>query len=162
VAGAATPAIAALIAAGVAHQVVKFEHDPGERGFGDEAVEALTRNGNVDSEQIYKTLVIAMPAGLAIAVLPVRAKLSLKAAAAALGQAKATMADQSAAQKATGYIVGAISPLGQRRRLPTVVDSDALAWERIYCSAGNRGWDVGVDPHDLIRLTSAVTAKIAV
>jgi Cys-tRNA(Pro)/Cys-tRNA(Cys) deacylase len=140
--------------------VLKFEHDPGERGFGEEAVEALTSGGDVDPEQVYKTRVIAVPAGLAVAVLPVPFKLSLKAAAAALGAPKATMAEQAVAQKATGSIVGAISPLGQRKRLPTVVHSEALAWDRIYCSAGRRGWDIGLDPRDLIRLTAAVAAPI--
>jgi Cys-tRNA(Pro)/Cys-tRNA(Cys) deacylase len=157
---AATPAIAALIAAGVPHEVVKFEHDPQQRGFGGEAVEALTESADIAPGQIYKTLVIAVPKGLAVAVVPVPARLSLKAAAAALGAAKATIADPATAQRATGYLVGAISPFGQRKRLPTVVDADALTWERVYCSAGRRGWDVAVDPRDLIRLTSAAVAAI--
>jgi Cys-tRNA(Pro)/Cys-tRNA(Cys) deacylase len=161
--GAATPALAALIDAGVPHDVVKFGsgfRDRRERSFGDEAVEALTNSGDVAPEQIYKTLIVAVPAGLAVAVLPALARLSLKAAAAALGVAKATMADRSTAERATGYVIGAVSPFGQRTRLPTVVDSDALAWDRVYCSAGRRGWDVAVAPDDLVRLTGAVTAAI--
>jgi Cys-tRNA(Pro)/Cys-tRNA(Cys) deacylase len=160
VAGAATPALAALVDAGVPHEVVKYAHDPRERSFGGEAVRALTTGGAVAPEQIYKTLIIAVDAGLAVAMLPALARLSLKAAASALGAGKAIMADQRAAERATGYVVGAVSPFGQRTRLPTVVDSGALAWEQVYCSAGRRGWDVAVAPGDLILLTGAVTAEI--
>jgi Cys-tRNA(Pro)/Cys-tRNA(Cys) deacylase len=156
---AATPALAALAAAGVPHEVVKFDHDPRERAFGAEAARALTANG-IAAAQIYKTLIIAVPDGLAVAVLPATSKLSLKAAAAALGVTKATMAEPAAAQRVTGYVVGAVSPFGQRARLPTVVDSGALAWDRVYCSAGRRGWDVAVAPDDLVRLTGAVTGAI--
>ncbi|WP_062541256.1 YbaK/EbsC family protein, partial [Mycobacterium celatum] len=132
----ATPALAALSAAGVSHEVVKFGHDPQERSFGDEAVSALTGAGDIAAEQIYKTLVIAGPDGLAVAILPALARLSLKAAAAALGLSRATMADRASAERATGYVAGAVSPFGQRRALPTVVDADALGWERVFCSAG--------------------------
>lgn len=154
---AATPALAALAAAGVAHEVVKFDHDPREASFGDEAVRALAGAYRIRPEQIYKTLVLAPPA---VAILPAPSRLSFKAAAAALGLSRATMADRADAERATGYVVGAVSPFGQRRLLPTVVDADALAWDRIYCSAGRRGWDVAVAPQDLIRLTGAVTAGI--
>jgi Cys-tRNA(Pro)/Cys-tRNA(Cys) deacylase len=160
VAGAATPALAALIAAGVPHEVVKFGHDPRERSFGIEAVDALTKAGGIAAEQIYKTLIIAVPDGFAVAILPASSKLSLKAAAVALGVTKASMADPAAAQRVTGYVVGAVSPFGQRAPLPTVVDSGALAWDRVYCSAGRRGWDVAVAPEDLVRVTGAVTAEI--
>lgn len=98
------------------------------------------------ADQIFKTLVVTLPSGLGVAVVPVPAKLSLKAAAAALGAAKATMADPSAAARATGYVVGGISPLGQRKALPTVVDASALQWDRVLCSAGKRGLEVGLDP----------------
>jgi Cys-tRNA(Pro)/Cys-tRNA(Cys) deacylase len=160
VAGAATPGIAALVKAGVPHQVFKFDHDPRASSFGAEAVEALTKTGSVAPEQIYKTLIIAAPDGLAVAILPASSRLSLKAAAAALGVAKASMADAAAAERATGYVVGAVSPFGQRRPLRAVVDSGALAWDRIFCSAGRRGLDVAVAPADLIRLTGAITAGI--
>jgi Cys-tRNA(Pro)/Cys-tRNA(Cys) deacylase len=160
VAGAATPALAALIAAGVPHEVVKFDHDSRERSFGVEAVHALTKDGGLVAGQILKTLIIAVPGGFAVAMLPASSKLSLRAAAAALGVTKAGMAEPAAAQRATGYVLGAVSPFGQRTPLPTVVDSGALAWERVYCSAGRRGWDVAVAPGDLIRLTDAVTAAI--
>jgi len=159
-AGAPTPALAALAAAGVPHQVVKFGHDPREPSFGDEAVRALTNAYGIAPDQIYKTLVLATPDGPAVAILPARSRLSMKAAAAALGMSRATMADRASAQRATGYVIGAVSPFGQRRPLPTVVDSEALAWDQVYCSAGRRGWDVAVTPQDLIRLTSAMTAAI--
>lgn len=157
---AATPALAALAEAGVPHEVVKFNHKPGERSFGVEAVHALTEDGGIAAEQIYKTLIIAVPDGLAVAILPASSKLSLKAAAAALGVTKVSMAEPAAAQRATGYVVGAVSPFGQRCRLPTVVESTALAWDRVYCSAGRRGWDVAVAPSDLVRLTGAIIAAI--
>ena len=160
-AGAATPAIAALVEAGVPHEVVKFGHDSRERLFGVEAIHALTKTGGIAPEQIHKTLIIAVPNGLAVAILPASARLSLKAAAAALRVAKASMAEPAAAERATGYLVGAVSPFGQRKKLPTVVDSSALAWERVYCSAGRRGWDVAVSPQDLIRLTGAITWDLA-
>lgn len=160
VARAATPAIAALVTAGVSHAVLAYRHDPRTEAFGDEAVDELARDGVV-AEQIFKTLVVALPKGLGVAVLPVPSKLSLKATAAALGAAKATMADPAAAQRSTGYVLGGISPLGQRRPLPTVVDSSALRWDRVLCSAGKRGLDVALDPRDLIRLTNAVTAEIS-
>ena len=162
-AAAATPALAALIAAGVRHEVVKFDsdfRDSRQRSFGVEAVHALTKAGSIAAEQIYKTLVIAVPDGLAVAVLPALSKLSLKAAAAALGVTKASMAEPAAAKRATGYVIGAVSPFGQRMLLPTVIDSSALAWDRLYVSAGRRGWDVAVAPGDLVLLTGAVTAEI--
>jgi len=160
VARAATPAIAALVKAGVPHQIVKYGHDAGERSFGAEAVAALAKSGGIAPGQIFKTLVIAVPDGLAVAMVPALARLSLKAAATALGVANAEMAKPDAAERVTGYVVGAVSPFGQRKALPTVVDVGALAWERVYCSAGRRGWDVAVSPRDLIRLTGAITWEL--
>ncbi|MDP7703511.1 MULTISPECIES: YbaK/EbsC family protein [unclassified Mycobacterium] len=159
-AAAATPALAALGKAGVPHQVVKYDHDSRERSFGTEAVTALTESEGIAAEQIYKTLIIEVTGGLAVAIVPASAKLSLKAAAAALGVGKAAMADPAVAERTTGYVLGAVSPFGQRKRLRTVLDSGALSWTTIYCSAGRRGWDVAVSPQDLIRLTGAVTAAI--
>jgi Cys-tRNA(Pro)/Cys-tRNA(Cys) deacylase len=160
VARAATPAIAALLAAEIPHEVLQYRHDPRNESFGEEAASELAREQGVDPEQVFKTLVVALPKGLGVAVLPVSSKLSLKAAATALGVPKATMADRAAAERSTGYVIGGISPLGQRRALPTVVDTSALAWDRVLCSAGKRGWDIAVPPQDLIRLTNAVTADI--
>jgi Cys-tRNA(Pro)/Cys-tRNA(Cys) deacylase len=157
---AATPAIAALLTAEIPHQVLQYQHDPRNESFGEEAVEELAQVEGVHPEQVFKTLVVALPKGLAVAVIPVPSKLSLKAVAAALGVPKATMADRTAAERSTGYVIGGISPFGQRKPLPTVVDASALRWDRVLCSAGKRGWDVGVHPQDLIRLTNAVTADI--
>ena len=159
-ASGATPAIAALVAAGVSHEVLRYQHDPRSESFGDEAAVELAATAGVAPDQVFKTLVIAVPKGLAVAVLPVPSKLSLKAAAAALGVPKAAMADPALAQRTTGYVVGGISPLGQRKALPTVVDASALAWDRVLCSAGKRGWDIALAPQDLVRLTHAVTADI--
>jgi Cys-tRNA(Pro)/Cys-tRNA(Cys) deacylase len=160
VARAATPAIASLLAAEVPHEVLQYHHDPRNESYGEEAAEELARAQGVDPGQVFKTLVIVLPKGLGVAVLPVPSKLSLKAAAAALGVPKATMAARAAAERSTGYVIGGISPLGQRKPLPTVVDESALLWDRVLCSAGRRGWDIAVHPQDLIRLTAAVTADI--
>jgi Cys-tRNA(Pro)/Cys-tRNA(Cys) deacylase len=160
VAKAPTPAIAALITAGIDHEVLTYQHDPRHRSYGDEAVATLAVANGVQPAQVFKTLVLALPKGLAIAVIPVPATLSLKAAAAALGVPKATMADPAAAQRSTGYVLGGISPLGQRTKLPTVIDSSAAAWDRVLCSAGKRGMDVAVAPAALVALTDAVVADI--
>lgn len=157
---AATPAIAALIAAGVAHEVLTYHHDARAESYGEEAVAALAGRHGVVPEQILKTLIIAGPPGLAVAVLPVPWKLSPKAAAAALGWPKAAMAERSAAERSTGYVLGGISPLGQRRRLPTVIDASVLGFDQVLCSAGKRGWDIALDPRDLTHLTGAVVADI--
>lgn len=155
----ATPAISALVAAQVPHEVLSYDHDPRSQAYGDEAVDALT-GSDLDPDQVFKTLVIALPSGLAVAVLPVREKLSLKLAAAALGASKATMANPNDAQRSSGYVLGGISPLGQRRKLPTVIDESALLWDHMLCSAGKRGLEIMVAPADLVRLTDAVTADI--
>jgi Cys-tRNA(Pro)/Cys-tRNA(Cys) deacylase len=160
VARAATPAIAALLAADVPHDVLRYRHDPRQESFGEEAVAELVRAESVDPEQVFKTLVVALPKSLAVAVLPVPSKLSLKSAAAALNAPKAAMADQAAAERSTGYVVGGISPLGQRRPLPTVVDASAMGWDRVLCSAGKRGLEIALHPQDLVRLTNAVIADI--
>lgn len=157
---AATPAIAALVAAAVPHEVLTYHHDARAESFGEEAVAALADAHGFVPEQIFKTLIVAGPSGLGVAVLPVPSKLSLKAAASALGWPKATMAEKAAAERSTGYVLGGISPLGQKRKLPTVVDSSALGFDRVLCSAGKRGSDVVLAPGDLIRLTEAVSADI--
>lgn len=159
---AATPAITVLLAAEIPHEVLRYHHDPQNESFGDEAVHELAGAHGVEADQVFKTLIVALARkpGVAVAVLPVSSQLSLKAAAAAFGVAKAAMADRTAAERSTGYVIGGISPFGQRKRLPTVVDSSALRWDRVLCSAGKRGWDVAVHPQDLIALTGAVTADI--
>jgi len=156
-----TPATVLLAAEGVVHTVRAYEHDPRgrERGvsYGMEAAAAL----GVDPAQVFKTLVADVDGALTVAVVPVDAQLDLKALAAATGGKRATMADPAAAQRATGYVVGGISPLGQRRRLATVIDESALAFPAVLVSAGRRGVDVELPPHDLVRLTAARTAPIA-
>jgi Cys-tRNA(Pro)/Cys-tRNA(Cys) deacylase len=140
--------------------VLHYHHDPRAESFGAEAVAGLASTVGVEPEQILKTLVVALPSGLGVAVLPVPSRLSLKAAAAALGAPRAEMAEPAAAQRSSGYVVGGISPLGQRKRLPTVVDVSALRWDRVLCSAGRRGLDVALAPADLVRATDAVIADI--
>ena len=111
--------------------------------------------------QVFKTLLADVDGALAVAVVPVDRSLDLKALAAALGGKRAVMAEPADAERATGYVVGGISPLGQRRRLPTVVDVSALEWDTVLVSAGRRGLDVELAPGDLVRLTSAVTAPVS-
>lgn len=160
-AGASTPAIRTLTAAKVTHRVHSYTHDPRSDSYGTEAVDALAADLGLEAAQIFKTLVIELSTGtLAVAVLPVPNSLSLKAAAAALGAPKAAMADKVKAERTTGYVLGGISPLGQRKALPTVVDASALNWERVLCSAGKRGLEIDLAPADLVAVTKAVTAPI--
>ncbi len=160
-AGSATPATQVLVKAGVDHRVHSYDHDPNSASYGTEAVDALAAELGLEAGQIFKTLVLTTSDGkLAVAVLPVPATLSLKAAAAALGAAKAVMADRTVAQRSTGYVLGGISPLGQRKQLPTVIDASATSWDRVLCSAGRRGLEIDLDPADLVRLTGATVAPI--
>jgi len=153
-AGSSTPATAALVEAGVAHTAHAYAHDAAVSaavGYGLEAAHAL----GIDPERVYKTLVVEVDGALGVAVLPVSAKLDLKAVGAALGGKRAAMADPAAAERTTGYVRGGISPLGQRRRLPTVVDVSALEHPTVLVSGGRRGLDVELSPADLVRLTGA-------
>lgn len=163
VAGAQTRATAALAKAGARFAVHEYDrppaHTPG--GYGGEAVAALADRLGVQPGQILKTLVVRSGALFAVAVVPVPATLSLKAAAAALGLGKAEMAPAEEAERATGYVVGGISPLGLRRALPVVVDESVLRWDRVLCSAGRRGLEIDLHPRDLVRLAGARTAPIA-
>ncbi|MGW1743536.1 aminoacyl-tRNA deacylase [Nocardia sp. NPDC001965] len=160
-AAAATPAIRALVTAGAAHTVHSYEHDPRASTFGGEAADVLGARLGTEARQIFKTLILELSTGaLAVAVLPVPGTLSLKAAAAALGVPKAAMADRTRAERGTGYVLGGISPLGQRKKHATVVDASALDWDRVFCSAGRRGLEIELAPADLIRLTGAVTAPV--
>lgn len=115
----------------------------------------------LDPAQVFKTLLAEVDGDLTVAVVPVDRSLDLKALAGAVAGKRAAMADPAAAERATGYVVGGISPLGQRRRLPTVVDASALEWETVLVSAGRRGLDVELAPADLVRLTAAATAPIS-
>jgi Cys-tRNA(Pro)/Cys-tRNA(Cys) deacylase len=154
---ASTRAVAALERAGVVHTVHPYEHDPSAASFGLEAAEAL----GLPPEQVFKTLLATAGDRLVVGVVPVTGQLDLKALAGAVGAKKATMADPAVAERATGYVVGGISPLGQKRRLPTVLDESALAHPTIYVSGGRRGLDVGLSPHDLVRLLDARVAAIS-
>lgn len=153
----ATPATSAAAEAGVEFTVHAYEHDPGAASYGQEAAEAL----GVPPEQVFKTLVADVDGALTVAVVPVSASLDLKALAAAAGGKRATMADPTAAERATGYVRGGISPLGQRKRLPTVLDSSAVGQPTVCVSAGRRGLEIELSPEDLAALTDARSAPIA-
>jgi Cys-tRNA(Pro)/Cys-tRNA(Cys) deacylase len=157
-----TPAVEAAARAGIAHRVLSYAHDPAAPAYGPEAAAAL----GLDPRQVFKTLVLAVEgaargAGLAVAVVPVAQQLDLKAAATALGVKRVALAEASLAERTTGYVVGGISPLGQRRRLPTLVDASAQAWPEIFVSAGRRGLELALAPADLLRLTGGTSAPIA-
>jgi Cys-tRNA(Pro)/Cys-tRNA(Cys) deacylase len=153
----ATPAIRALDRAGVAYTLHAYEHDPRATSFGLEAAQVL----GVDEARVFKTLMTDVDGRLVVAVVPVSGWLDLKALARAVGARKAAMADPANAERATGYVLGGISPLGQKRQHPTVLDESALGHETVLVSAGRRGLDVALAPGDLVTLTSATTAPIA-
>jgi Cys-tRNA(Pro)/Cys-tRNA(Cys) deacylase len=150
---ASTPAIAAAERAGVAFTVHEYAHDPRAESYGLEAAEKL----GVDPARVFKTLVVEVDGRLGVAVVPVAAQLDLKA----LGGKRAGLADRVAAERATGYVLGGISPLGQRKRLPTTLDSSALEHDTIHVSAGRRGLEIELPPADLVRLTGADVRPIA-
>lgn len=156
-AGRGTAATALLEREGIPHTVHTYPHDPQHESYGSEASEAL----NVPAPRVLKTLVASVDGALAVGVVPVSAQLDLKALAAAVGGKKATMADAAAAERATGYVVGGISPIGQRRRLPVVVDASALDFPAVYCSGGRRGLEIELAPADLVRAANATVAPIA-
>lgn len=151
-----TPATVALAAAGIAFEVRTYEHDPRAASFGLEAAEAL----GVDPARVFKTLLASLDGRLVVGVVPVSGQLDLKALARALGGSKAVMADVAAAERATGYVAGGISPVGQKRAHPTVLDVSALDHGTILVSGGRRGFDLELAPTDLVAITGAVTATI--
>ncbi|OAV79307.1 aminoacyl-tRNA deacylase [Dietzia sp. 111N12-1] len=164
---AATPAIVALRDADIDHTVHTYEVT-GDATYGDEAARVMGDRLGVAANRVFKTLVLATgrpPEGsrvpLAVAVLPVTSSLDLKAAAAALGCGKAALAPIDVAEKSTGYVVGGVSPVCQRRPLATVVDASALDHPTILCSAGRRGWEIELAPAELVAITRAVTTPIA-
>jgi Cys-tRNA(Pro)/Cys-tRNA(Cys) deacylase len=161
--GGATPATAALTAAGVTFTLHAYDHDPRAESYGLEAAQAL----GVEPRRVLKTLMASLdPAGpggrgaLVVGIVPVDGHLDLKALARALGGSKAVMADVAAAERATGYVAGGISPIGQKRAHPTVLDASASAWPTVFVSAGRRGLDVELSPADLLAVTRATTASI--
>lgn len=155
---AATPAIAALVAAGVGHTLHPYEHDASsDLSYGLEAARAL----GVDPMQVFKTLCARVDGELCVGIVPVTGQLDLKGLAAALGGKKAAMATPADAERATGYVVGGISPLGQRTRLRMALDETASLFDTVYVSGGKRGLDVSLAPDDLVALTGATLADIA-
>jgi Cys-tRNA(Pro)/Cys-tRNA(Cys) deacylase len=150
--------VRALESAGIRHTLRPYDHDPRAASYGLEAAEVL----GVEPVRVLKTLLADVDGSLVVGVVPVSARLDLKALARAVGGRRATMADPLVAQRATGYVVGGISPLGQKRSHPTVVDTSALGHDTVLVSAGRRGLDVELAPGDLVALTAAATADIAV
>ena len=162
-AGRGTTATIALDRAKIPFTLHEYEHDPRSDSYGLEASEAL----GVPPERVFKTLVAAVDGGafeggaLAVGVVPVHRQLDLKALAAAVGGKKAVMAEVSAAERATGYVAGGISPVAQKKRLPVVIDSSALELATMFCSAGRRGLEIEITPADLVKAAGAKLAAIA-
>lgn len=142
---------------GITHTVHRYTHDPRHPSYGQEASEAL----GVPPARVLKTLVADIEGALTVAVVPVAGSLDLKALAVAVGAKKAAMADPAAAERATGYVTGGITSIGLRKRLPVVVDSSALDFETVFCSAGQRGLEIELAPADLIAAAGAQVAPIA-
>jgi len=152
-----TPAVAVVRQACVWYTLHEYRHDPAHDSYGAEAAEAL----GLDPASVIKTLVAETgPSRLVVAMLPVARQLDFKALAEAIGAKRAGLADAAAAERATGYVVGGISPLGQRRRLAAVVDAAVLAREVVYVSGGRRGLEIALRPADLVQLTGASVASI--
>lgn len=155
--GAGTPATQALTRAGIQFTVHTYDHDPSAASYGLEAARAL----GLDPATVFKTLLAEVDGDLVVGIVPVSGQLDLKALAAAVGGKKAVMADPAVAERVTGYVVGGISPIGQKRRLRTVLDTSAGEHPTVYVSGGRRGVDLGLAPGDLVRVTEAVLAPIA-
>jgi Cys-tRNA(Pro)/Cys-tRNA(Cys) deacylase len=153
-----TPAIVTLEAAGVPFTLHEYDRGDSLHDFGREAADAL----GLDHDRVFKTLVVTADGGEAVAIVPVSCKLALKAVGAALGAKRVEMCDPTRAQRVTGYVVGGISPFGQKKALPTVIDETCELYDTVYVSGGKRGLDVEVSPGDLVAITGAVVADIAV
>ena len=154
--GPTTQATLALDHAGVSYTRHTYDHDPSAASFGLEAAALL----GVDPQRVFKTLLVDTGPGLAVGIVPVAGQLDLKAIASALGVKGVTMADPFAAQRSSGYVVGGISPIGQKRALPTVLDDTAYGFETVLVSGGRRGFDIELSPTDLASITRAVRAPI--
>ncbi|MCW2760232.1 MAG: ybaK/ebsC protein [Marmoricola sp.] len=151
-----TPATTTLERAGVAFTLHRYEHDPAASSYGLEAAELL----GLDPAAVFKTLLAEVDGRLVVGIVLVSSRLDLKALASAVGGKVATMAEPAVAERTTGYVVGGISPIGQKRRLVTVVDESAFEQQTIYVSGGKRGLDIGLAPADLVDLLSATVAPI--
>jgi Cys-tRNA(Pro)/Cys-tRNA(Cys) deacylase len=158
VAGQPSRAAALLARQGIAYTLHTYRHDPRSASFGLEAAQAL----GVPPERVFKTLIAEVDGQLTAAVVPVAGQLDLKALASVTGGKRAAMAAAAAAERATGYVPGGISPLAQRRKLPVVVDASALGFATMFCSGGRRGLEIELAPGDLIRAAGATVAAIAV
>lgn len=154
---AGTPATVALTAAGVTFVPRAYDHDPRAAAFGLEAAEKL----GVEAERVFKTLLASVDGALVVGIVPVAEQLDLKALAQAVGGKRAEMADPALAERKTGYVVGGISPIGQKTALPTVLDETAILFESILVSGGRRGFDLELAPDDLLRVTAGSYAPIA-
>ncbi|MEP6842081.1 MAG: Cys-tRNA(Pro) deacylase [Pseudolysinimonas sp.] len=152
-----TPATAALAAASIAFTEHSYPHDPAAVSFGLEAAEAL----GVEPERVFKTLLVEVDGRLVVGVVPVTGTLNLKALAAVVGGKRAAMADVTVAERRTGYVVGGISPMGQKAPHPTVLDETVELWDTVFVSGGRRGLDLELAPTDLARVTGATIASIA-
>ncbi len=152
-----TPATVALAAAGIHFVEHEYAHDPGVSNFGAEAASVL----GLDDDQVFKTLMTEVDGRLVVAIVPVSGKLDMKALAAAVGGRKAAMADPRLAERKTGYIVGGISPIGQKSAHPTVLDETAELYDTVFVSGGRRGFDIELTPGDLRAITGAIVAPIA-
>lgn len=153
----ATPAMKALDSAGVEYRVHEYEHDRRSTSFGLEAAAAL----GVPASRVFKTLLASDGTALVVGIVPVDKTLDLKALATHVKVKRLVMADPAVAERSTGMVVGGISPVGQKRLLPTVIDESAMGQERVLVSGGRRGLDVELSPQDLVRLTQAVVGSIA-
>lgn len=154
---ASTPAVAALNKAKIAYTLRPYEHDPRTTAFGNEVVQALGQ----DPARVFKTLVVSVDGRLVVGVVPVAGQLDLKALAAATGGKRAIMAAVGEAERSSGYVAGGISPIGQRKRLTTVVDSSAGEFPTVFVSAGRRGLQLELAPADLVRVCDALLAPIS-
>ena len=153
-----TPAVNAAKKARIAYTLHGYEHDPAAASYGSEAAEKLA----VGPERVFKTLVAQLDAKrFVVAVIPVAHMLSLRHLAEAAGAKKARMADGADVERISGYVLGGVSPLGQKKRLDTFIDESAQAFETIFVSAGRRGLEIELSPDDLRRLTSAAFAYLA-
>jgi len=153
-----TPAVRALEAASIDFQLTEYAHDPRAEAFGEEAAKAL----GLTSQTVFKTLLAKLDDGrLVVALVPVSARLDLKALARAAGARKATLAEPALAERTTGYVIGGISPLGQKKRLPTFLDDSAMALSTLHVSGGRRGLEIGLAPDDLVALTGARPVTLA-
>jgi Cys-tRNA(Pro)/Cys-tRNA(Cys) deacylase len=155
-AGRGTTATVALERAGLPFTVHEYAHDPRHESYGREASEAL----GVSADRVFKTLIAAVDGNLVAGVVPVEGQLDLKALALAVGGKRAVMAEVAAAERATGYVAGGISPVGHRRRLPVVLDASAMAFTSVFCSGGRRGLEIELAPADLVRAANATVASI--